>query len=458
MSIDVVLANAAPRPPGRLREAITIALPIMASQCMTMIVGLLNSLMLSRVGDAAFAAGLLISAIQLSLVIVVFGLLYSVSSLIGRVVGEGRQLERVGQLFGAGCAVALLVCVPTILLLSFIGPILLALGQSPALVALCTRFFRVYLWAVPAIGLVSVCVQLLLGTMKQGMVFLYSVGNLVASVGLAYLLMFGTLGSPALGLEGLAWATLSTSWLSALLLCAYVLRHGAYRHYALLAFRWAGLKRQMAQIVRVGMPISVQMGNELFSFALTTIMVGWLGVEELEMQQVVSRTVFLLVIPAVGLSQAATVVISRHFGAGNLDDIKRAARAYAGMGLAYAVCVLALLAMAPKVLIGAFIEDIPKNAGIYRALAIILVLVAIGQLFDVVRNIVTGALRGLQDTRFPMQVSIVLIWLVGAPLAYAMGFMLHLGLIGIAGANIVVMALGCFVLCWRWHRQLKGPA
>lgn len=455
MSVEGVLDNATTQSKGRLQEALTISLPIMASQFMTMIGGFVNSLMVSRVDEASFAAALLISSFQLALVIVVFGLLYSVSSLIGRVLGEGRQPERVGQLFTAGCAVALLVCLPTIALLYFIRPVLLALGQSAALVELCTRFFHIYLWAVPAIGLVSVCVQLLLGTLKQGIVFLYSIGNLVVSTGLGYLLIFGKLGLPALGLDGLAWATLITSWLAALAVGGFVLRHAAYQKYALLTLQLSGLKQYMGSIMRVGVPISVQMGNELFSFALTTIMVGWLGVEELNMQQVTSRYVLMLVIPAVGLSQAATVVISRHFGAGNFGEIKRSGRDYAAMGLVYAFVVLALFAVVPNIFIRVFIEDVPKNARMYHTLAIILVLVAIGQLFDVVRNIITGALRGLQDTKFPMQVSIITIWLVGAPLAYVMGFTLHWGLIGMALANIVGMALGCVILCWRWSSRLK---
>lgn len=458
MPVEGVLDHTMRKPKGRLREALAISLPIMASQFMIMVGGFLQSLMLSRVDQASFAAGLLISSMQLSLVIVVFGMLYSISSLVGRIMGEGSQPERVGQLFVAGCAVALLVCLPTIALLYFIGPILLALGQSPALVELCTRFFRIYIWAVPALGLVAVCVQLFLGTLKQGLVFLYSIANLLASIGLGYLLIFGKLGLPAMGLDGLAWATLITSWLAALIMIGFVLRHAGYKRYALLTFQWKSLKQNMGSITRIGAPISVQMGNELFSFALTTIMVGWLGVEELNMQQVISRYLLMLVIPAVGLSQAATVVISRQFGAGDFGEIKRTGRVYAAMGVAYAFVVLLMFTAAPNIFIRLFIEDLPENAEMYRKLAIILVLVAVGQLFDVVRNIVTGALRGLQDTKFPMQVSIVTIWLVGAPLAYVMGFILHWGLIGIALANIVGMTLGCIILCWRWSHRLKDTA
>jgi multidrug resistance protein, MATE family len=453
--MDGRLDNVVIKPKSRLQEALKISLPIMAFQFMMMVGGFISNLMLSRVDETSFAAGLLISTVQLSLVTVVFGLLYSLSALIGRVVGEARQPERVGQLFIAGCVVALLICIPTMLLLYFVKPILLALGQPVSMVELCTRYFHIYLWSVPALALISVYVQFLLGTLKQGVVFLYSICNLSVSTLLGYLLVFGKLGLPALGLEGLAWAVSITSWLAALTLGTFILRNSGYRAYALLALRWGNLKQGMGRIVRIGLPISVQMGNEIFSFLVTTIMVGWLGIEALNVQQVATRYLFMLIIPVAGLSQAATVVISKYSGAGDLGEVKRSGKAYAGMGLVYALIVLLAFVLIPGPFIRLFIENKPENAGVYRTLELILVLIAVGQIFDAVRNIITGALRGLQDTKFPMLVSMVIIWPIGVPLIYIMGFTLHGGLVGIAVVQDLGMALGCAILCWRWKNSLK---
>jgi len=61
-----------------------------------MVSGSISNLMLSRISETAFAAGLFINTIQLILVTVIFGLLSSISPLIGKVMGQEKQSERVG--------------------------------------------------------------------------------------------------------------------------------------------------------------------------------------------------------------------------------------------------------------------------------------------------------------------------------------------------------------------------
>ena len=455
MKIESALDLNATKSKSRLGEALKISLPIMASQFLLMIGGFISNLMLSRVDDISFAAGLLINAVQLSLILVIFGVLYALSPLIGKVMGEGTRPEQVGQMFLAGCSLSLLICLPTIALLFFIKPILLVLGQPLSLVEATNRYFYIYLWAVPAVGLTSVYLQLLLGIMKQGIVFLYSICNLFVSTILSYVLIFGKLGLPALGIEGLAWAALITSWLAALFLGSFIVYHPSHRSYALLNFKFNLIRQHIKKILNVGLPISMQMGTEIFSFFITTIMVGWISIEALEVQQVATRYLFLLVIPIVGLSQAATVVVSRFYGAEKLGEAKQAGQDYMRMGWLYSFIVLVAFALFPNIFIQIFIENRPDNQAIYQLLAIILVLIALGQIFDAVRNILTGALRGLQDTKFPMQVSMVMIWPVGLPLAYVMGFTLDGGLIGITLAHDIVMAIGCGILYWRWKNRFK---
>lgn len=455
---ESVLEKTAPPLKSTVREALKISLPIMIYQFVVMIGGFISNLMLSRVGPTAFATGLLINSIQMLLLTVVFGVLYAVSPLIGHVKGEGTQPERVGHLFGAGLCVALLLCVPTIVALIFIGPILAALHQPAELVAACSGFFKIYVWSLPAVGIISVCVQLLLGILKQVLVLLYSICSLLLSTTLGYLLIFGKLGLPALGLNGLAWAQSVTAWLAALLLCGMVLGHRSHRPYGLLAFHGEPVRQGVKRIAKVGFPIAVQMGNEILSFFVTTIMVGWLGIVALNVQQVATRYLLLLVIPIIGLSQAATVVASRHFGAGRLSSVKQIGDAYTRMGVVYSLIVLAAFALVPSLFVRVFIEDTPANAAIYHTLAIILVLIAVGQIFDAARNTLTGALRGLQDTKFPMQVSMILIWPIGVPLAYVMGFTLNWGLIGITAAHDVVMVIGAAILWWRWKNRFPQAA
>jgi len=441
---------------GRFQEALKISLPITASQFMVMIGGFVNHLMISRVDTTTFAAGVLINSIQLTLVTVVFGVLYSLSALIGNVVGEGKNPERVGQLFIAGCVVAVAISIPTMVILFCVEPILLMFGQPVAIVDVCARYFRLYVWAVPAVGVLSVYIQFLFGTFKQAIVLLYSTSSAAMSIALGYVMIFGKLGLPAMGIEGLAGAAVVTTWLAAALLTCFILGRSEHRKFELLAFEARGLQRAIGRTLRVGVPIFVQMGNEIGSFFVITVMVGWLGVESLSVHQVATRYVMMLIIPVIGLSQAATVAISSSVGAKNPSDVKQYGGFYISMGLAYSFIALLAFALTPRIFIRVFLEDTPENASLFEILPTILVLVAVGQVFDTIRNVVTGALRGLQDTKYPMSVSIVMIWPIGIPLAYSMGFTLHAGLVGMTVAQNIVMAIGCGVLLLRWRTKLAA--
>ncbi len=438
---------------GRMAEVLKLSIPMMLTQFVITIGGFINNLMLSRVDPASFAAGLMINSIQLALVTVVLGILYSMSALIGKVVGEGRDVERIGAIFRGGCAVALAIALPSMLLLSQVKTLLLAAGQPKTLAELCREYFDVYLWTIPAAALMSVYIQLLLGTRKQGVVFLYSVASVLVSTLLGYWFVFGGLGLPALGVAGLGWAALVTSWTAFAWLSCFILTRKYSRHYQLLATSAYRVREAARDIVRVGFPISVQMGNEIFSFLVTTIMVGWLGLGALTAQQVATRYLLLLVIPVIGLSQATTITVSRKFGAGNPDEVRQYGSLSLALGLIYSVLVLLAFLAIPGPLIGLFLKTPAQAGNDWSLLPLLLVLIGIGQLFDSVRNIATGALRGLQDTQFPMRVSLVMIWPVGVPLAWWMGFGLGWGLIGITVAHDIVMLIGCALILRRWKQR-----
>lgn len=439
----------------RMWEVLKLSMPIMLSQFILTIGGFLNNLMLSRVDSASFAAGLLINSIQLALVTVVLGVLYSMSALIGKVAGEGRDVDRIGALFRGGCVVALVIALPSMLLLSQVKPLLLTAGQPKALAELCGIYFNIYLWTIPAAALMSVCIQLLLGTLRQGVVFLYSIASVLVSIILGYWFIFGGLGLPPQGIAGLGWAALGTSWTAFAWMSWFILSRKDTSCYRLLATSTYSVREAARDIVRVGFPISVQMGNEIFSFLVTTIMVGWLGLAALTAQQVATRYLLLLVIPIIGLSQATTISVSRQFGAGDTNEVRRYGSLALALGLGYSSLVLLAFLAIPGPLIGLFLNTPSEAGNACSQLPLLLVLIGIGQLFDSVRNIATGALRGLQDTQFPMLVSLVVLWPVGVPLAWWMGFDLGYGLIGITIAHDIVMLIGCALILRRWRLRVS---
>jgi MATE family multidrug resistance protein len=80
---------------------------------------------------------------------------------------------------------------------------------------------------------------------------------------------------------------------------------------------------------------------------------------------------------------------------------------------------------------------------------------AFSQIFDGLRHILFGLLRGLLDTRFPMYSSLLIIWVIGVPLSYVLAFLLGLGVVGIVMGGTISMFIGALVLFYRWYDLSK---
>jgi multidrug resistance protein, MATE family len=437
-----------------LRDITSLALPVTLAQAFQTLGGFINSLMLARVNASAFAAGMLTTSIQLAIVTVSISVLFALSASFSQILGEDTQPERVGRLFSGGVVLALLIAGANMLLLWNVRPIFQLFEQPEVLTELCERYFRIFLWSVPASALLALYSQLLMGTFKQKVVVFSTIFSLVMGAGCSYVLIFGKLGFPALGIEGLAWGSLIASVSGFFGLTIYILTRREYRVYRLLRFELREVRRAVGQIANVGLPISVQMGNELLAFLVTTIMVGWLGVEALAAKQVMTRYLMLLILPIFGLSQATAVLIGRQFGARDLLNT----RSYAGicmmLGVAYSLIVLAVFCVAPEPFIGIFL---PRSTSVELndIIARLLVIMAIGQVFDAIRNVAIGALRGLQITKPPMLVGVLSLWIVATPLSYLMGFTWNLGLVGMAWAHTLALGLGAALLLVEWSRVVR---
>jgi MATE family multidrug resistance protein len=433
------------------RAVAAVATPVVLSQVLQTLGGFINALILARVSDQAFAAGMLITSFEMTVITVSFAVVYALSAMFSRVIGEGRNPERIGLLFSAGTVLALVIAAVNMVVLWNVGPILHALKQPEALTGLCERYFRVFVWSLPIMALRSVFSQFVIGIFKQAVVFYWSGVSLLLGAACSFVLTFGKFGLPALGIEGVAWGSMTASMVGFVVLAAYIFAWPEHRVYRLLQFDLTKLRRPMVRILGVGVPICIQMGNELMAFFVTTMMVGRLGVEALAAKQVMTRYLMLLVIPIFGISQASAVLVGREFGAKNFYRAKAYANTCIAVGFVYSFAVLFVFAFAPGPFIRLFLTSSARDE-LMSVIAKLLVIMAIGQVFDSARNIATGALRGLQSTKIPMLVGIVTMWLLAIPLSYVMGFPLKMGLIGMAAAHSAVMAVSATILVLQWNK------
>ena len=437
-------------------QILKTSMPMMISQLIMTLSGFISALILSQVNLEVFSASMLISSVQLVISIVPYALLFCIGSIVSHIASAKQGIEQVGTIFRSTLWVALGISALLMLLLYFIEPLLLTFGQPERLVSITDSYFKVFIWGLPAVGFMRVATQILDGLFKQKITLMTSIVSLALSTFLGYGLVFGCWGFPKLGVPGLAWGFVIQVYLLDLLLLAYLFFSGSFVPYKL--FKFDPLKTVIAtqkKLFEIGGPIVLQTGNELLSFFATTLMVGWLGTTALMAKQVAVRYLMLLVIPLFGLSQAAALFSGKYYGAEQFNEVKSFTRHIVAVGLIYTVAVVLVFAIIPEPFIRVFVSHSDGTPSFYHLVSWLLVLVALGQVFDSLKVIYAGALRGLQDTKYTMQVSLVFVWPVGLGLAYLFGFTLRWGLIGMTVAHLIATAIAAALIYSRWIHVLK---
>jgi MATE family multidrug resistance protein len=162
-----------------------------------------------------------------------------------------------------------------------------------------------------------------------------------------------------------------------------------------------------------------------------------------------------MIMGAFGIQQATSVLVGRSLGKGDRLAIKIYSQAGLLIGLMLAMIVALIYWFCPKIIISFFSVDIhdPANTLLIKITVIQFLINSFSMLFDNLRNIATGALRGLHDTATPMWIGIIASWGIAIPVGYLLGFTFHLGIAGIASGFLCAWLLGASLLIKRLNAK-----
>ena len=253
-----------------------------------------------------------------------------------------------------------------------------------------------------------------------------------------YFLIFGKGPFPALGVAGAAWATFISNVLSASILCVISLS-SAYRRRFETHRHWQLRRGSISKLLKVGTPIGLHYVLDIGSFLVFSAYVGRIGIEALATNQIIIQILALSFMPCNGIAVAATTLMGRYIGAGDLHLAKKSGYRALHLGLILTGLIALCYLLFPESLIRLFNDD---PTVVYLGKRIIL-LAALFQLFDGVQIVTSGSLRGAGDTKVPMMLALGGGWFLFLPLAYIFGSLLHGGIVGAwVGATIYVVFLG----------------
>jgi MATE family multidrug resistance protein len=257
-------------------------------------------------------------------------------------------------------------------------------------------------------------------------------------------LIYGHLGSPALGTDGAAWATFAGRVAMALVPVVTVMVHDWRRHSGTPV--WRVPKRPqpaaLARLLRLGIPAALQMVFEVTVFALASAMAASQQPAAIAAHQIALELAGLAFMVPLGIASAAAVRVGHAVGRGDAPGSAHAGWAAIALGVAAMSATATAFLLLPRLLIGLFTHD----AEVVRTGTTLLGVAAVFAIFDGVQVIATGALRGLGDTRRPMLWNLFGHWGLGLPIGWTLTFVAGWGVLGVwlglsTGLIVVAIAL-----------------
>ncbi len=433
-----------------IRPTLALALPIIVGQVSQMLMGVTDSLMIGRAGTVPLAASSFGGNVFAVFYVLGIGLLLPVSILASRARGANQPAE-CAEYLRHGVALALAWGLLETLGLGLLATQLGRFGQAPEVLALVTPFFLLI-----AASLVPVFIYLVLRQFSEAMghpwvPMLIMLGGVGLNAALNWVLIYGHLGAPALGLTGAGLSTLLSRTLGAVVIFAWLRRDPAIR--AAWPARWFGnySRARFREMLHIGLPASGMLLFESSAFATSTVMVGWLGAVPLAAHQIAITCASLSFMFPLGLSMATSMRVSRAVGAGELA--RRRPIAFGSMGLG------ALMTATFGVMFFCFGAPIAarfvRDATVVALAAQLLGVAALFQLFDGGQVIGAASLRGITDVKVPALITFLAYWVVALPLGYFLGVHRGFGAVGVWSGIATGLAFAAIFLAARFARLTR---
>lgn len=425
------------------QETLRLGGPIMLGQLGVIVVGFVDNIMVGHHGATELAAASFVNNFFALVFIFGMGFSYGLTPIIGGLFA-GKAYEKAGEMLRNSLFVNFILSLLLIGVMSLLLLNIRLFNQPEELLPYIYPYYILQLVSIVFVMLFNSYKQFCDGTTDTLTPMWVMISSNILNIIGNYLLIYGKFGFPELGLTGAGISTL-VSRVVMCLVFVYLMLHD--RRYALFRSGYCRGKVVWAnygRLVRLGLPIGLQMGVETASFNLSVIMMGWIGSAALAAHQIAGVVTTLGFMVYYGIGAAVTIRVSRFKHEGAWLDVRQAS--YAGLHLIWAVALVVM------VFIFLFRNRLgyifTSDEEIVHLVALLALPVILYQVGDGMQVLFANALRGLADVKWMAWVAFCCHFGLALPIGYFCGFILDWGAQGVwAGFPVSLTSLG--LLLWR---------
>jgi len=432
------------------RKNFVLAYPVMLSQLGHVMVGVADNIMVGHLGAVPLAAASLGNAVFFMLLTFGIGVSYAITPLVAAADGEGNK-EKISSVLKHGIVINGITGILIFAVVLLGGQALYYMNQPVKVVEFAIPYLAIITFSIVPFMFFQTFRQFAegLSNTKQAMFITLTANGI--NVVLNYILIYGKLGFPAMGLMGAGYATLISRIVMALMMGFYIYynkRFSSYRE----GFRLGNyVKSIFKKMLHLGIPAGMQFSFEVSAFAGAAIMIGWISAEALAAHQIAINLAAISYMMASGLSAAATIRVGNQLGRKDIVMLRRAAFSIYMMVLVFMSFWAVVFVFGRNFFPSLYIND----AAVVEQAASLIIIAALFQLSDGMQVVGLGALRGLSDVKVPTWLTFIAYWGLGLPIGYYLGIQLNWGAEGIWYGLLVGLSAVGITLLFRFNNITK---
>lgn len=431
------------------RNIAGLAFPLFLGQLGNIAVGFADNIMVGHYSTEALASASFVNNFFNIAIFACVGFTYGLTPIVGAMYARG-ETDRIGRAVRAGLRVNTLFTLAVAALMLGIYFNLERLGQPAELLPLIRPYYLIVLSGILPVCIFNVLAQWSFGRNDTALpTWIVLSANAVNIFG-NYLLIYGNLGFPELGLTGAGLSTLTARLLcmGAILWVFFGTRRG--KPY-LAGFRTPGREGMLRRVAATGFPVSMQMTFETASFSGSAIMAGWIGAIPLAAFQIVAISGMFGFCIYYSIGAAMAIPLSQAAGTNDRAAMRRTAWGGYHLILATMIMVSAMFAIGGRHIMGLFSSD-SEVIGLAVTLIVPLILYQFG---DATQISFANALRGTSHVMPMLYIAFVSYIVIGLPCTYLLAFPAGMGLYGIVLSFSVCLLVAAVLYLYFFIRATR---
>ncbi|MFW2094791.1 MATE family efflux transporter [Acinetobacter sp. ULE_I057] len=433
-----------------LKQLFNLMLPILITQFAAAGFGLIDTIMAGHMSPEDLAAIAVGVGLWIPVMLLFSGIMIATTPLVAEANGA-RTPENIPSIVRQSLWVALLLGIIGMLILQIIPLLLPLVGVPESLLPKASLFLHAIAFGMPAFTMYSTLRGYSEALGYPRPVTVISLVALVVQIPLNFIFMYGLGPIPHLGSAGCGFATALLQWIMFITISTYILKAKRYQATQPLNMFEKIDRVLIKRILKLGLPIGLAIFFEVSIFSTGAIVLSPLGEVTVAAHQIaLSITSQLFMIP-MSLALALTIRTGTYYGEKNWYAMRKVQKVGLMTSTLFACITMLLLLILRPQIVSVYTSDYDVSQA-----AIYLILFAIGyQLMDAWQVSAAGCLRGMQDTKGPMWITMLAYWVIAFPVGIYLARYTDMGAAGVWTGLIIGLTIACVLLLTRLYTNNK---